>query len=348
MIYAGSDHQTADELKSALYLAESPEQIRTSLAYFVQAMEDWQKQDTINELDSHNALWFDKSNSIRSDYSSAFEKDLHGEIRPCKFRTPDGLESAINAINAWISKYSRGKVPLAVDQNDVNVQTVALLTNVLWFHGKWADPFDSLSTRPDEFERVPYDAVITPMMHKTAIKPNGFRLMETADYQVLEAPYGNRVYSMLILLPRDADRLPEIIANLDTVEIATWNSALIMPPVGIYIVLPRINFESRFPFKSILQAQGARAVFGSGADLSRMFSHSGAWVQDIKQLTKIEVEEKGTVVVAVTSGTFVISGHNVEPKPITFLADHPFLFLIRHNATGAILFMGCVMDPTAE
>jgi serpin B len=147
---------------------------------------------------------------------------------------------------------------------------------------------------------------------------------------------------MLVLLPKEADGLPALERKLTTNQVNQWISFL--KPHASEIFLPRFKIEMKFNLRSLLETMGMQGAFTGAADFARMSPSGGLSLDEVLHAATVTVDEKGTEAAAATAGRAVLSADDDEPT--LFRADHPFIFLIRHDTTGTILFLGRVVDPT--
>jgi serpin B len=172
-----------------------------------------------------------------------------------------------------------------------------------------------------------------------------FGYADHADLQVLELPYAGEELSMLILLPGKADGLPDLEKQLTPENLEKWTNGLTRQEVEVF--LPRFKMTSRFDLGRTLSSMGMADAFASGkADFSGMDGKPG-WLHIgiVVHKAFVDVNEEGTEAAAATGVGMTLAALPVR-IPV-FRADHPFFFLIRHNATGSILFMGRVLNPTS-
>jgi serpin B len=170
-----------------------------------------------------------------------------------------------------------------------------------------------------------------------------FRYAEGEDYKAVELPYEGQDTSMLIILPAlenfnefemtlNAERVSEIVENLVSTEVS--------------LKMPKFEFEKSLALGQMLQEMGMSAAFDPyRADFSGINDDRDLYITNVLHKAFISVNENGTEAAAATA---VIIGTTALPPPsIEISIDHPFIFMIRHNSTGAILFLGRVLDPTA-
>ena len=171
-----------------------------------------------------------------------------------------------------------------------------------------------------------------------------FRYAESPEAQVLELPYAGNVLSMLVLLPRDANSLAAFERSLSSDKLYAWIRSLRSRQVQLW--LPKFKTTSEFSLNQTLAALGMTDAFTSQADFSGMDGTKNLFISAVVHEAFVEVNEEGTEAAAATGVVGTQKGIDIPEEPVVFRADHPFLFLIRDNRTGSILFLGRIVDPT--
>ena len=215
-----------------------------------------------------------------------------------------------------------------------------VLTNALYFAADWEITFDPADTAAEYFYTQTGTATVDMMYRQGAA-----RLAEDDAVQVLELPYKNDELSMLIVLPHEVDGLNAVESSLTPEQINGWVEDL-EEWESLDIWLPKFSLDQGFSAVEMLQAMGMHDAFGSGADFSGMVDDGagGLSISSVRHQAFITVSEEGTEAGAATSVEMTDSGG----EPTVFLADHPFVFLLRDRYTGSILFMGRYANPDAE
>jgi serpin B len=221
----------------------------------------------------------------------------------------------------------------------LNSLTRLVLTNAVYFKGDWAAQFDPQSTKDAPFHVSADDTIDVPMM----FQKDEFRYAELDAIQILELPYVGDDFSMLVLLPQDMDGLSALEAKLTPGNLDRWLSALRPRKVDVY--LPKFKMTSQFSLNGVLQDMGMSDAFDSDkADFSGMTGHKQLYITAVVHKAFVDVNEEGTEAAAATG--VVMATKSVQVTP-TFRADHPFVFLIRDNQSGSILFMGRLLNPSS-
>jgi len=291
------------------------------------------------EFNIANSIWFneDRFDCDELDFSEQFRRIIATYFAGVaeRIRAINGA----NVINAWIAEQTRDRITDVVDDDTFaeGSETLAVLVNTIYFNGDWARPFLRERTRDDIFtDRNGVESTL-PFMEQTG----RFSFYESEYFQMLAKPYADRDIRMYFVLPRVDERLP---FNMFEEAIAH------MTMHDVNFRLPRFRTESFHEnLVGILQGMGVSEAFKRKThfDFWDMFypTHVGGmalyiWIDDILQKTFIEVDEEGTEAAA---ATVIVIGAVIEsapPPPIPFHCDRPFLYFIRNDITGDILFMG--------
>jgi serpin B len=232
-----------------------------------------------------------------------------------------------------------------VPSDAVDTSTRMVLVNAIYFKGTWRSKFEKASTRPEAFHAAPKQALQVPMMHQQESVPYS----ETDDAQVVALPYAHadadHALSMVVVLPKDAQGLDALEAGLSDGSVARFTSAL--HEQKVVLTLPRWKSTITTPLNAPLQAMGMTTAFSDGADFSGISTDYAMHISAVLHKAFIEVNEEGTEAAAATAVVMMETAAVHEPEqPVRFVADHPFLYFIRDDSTGAVLFMGRVADPT--
>jgi serpin B len=216
-----------------------------------------------------------------------------------------------------------------------------VLTNAIYFKGDWATPFAKSRTKPEDFHLTSTQTVKAPLMHLS----DSFHYFDGGTFQVLDLPYHGWDLSMMVVLPRDINGLPALEQGLTAEKIQQWISGLHYEH-EVIVTLPRFKMTGQFELSGALGALGMRQAFQpDAADFSGMNGRRDLSISAAIHKAYIDVDEEGTEAAAATGIIMQDTAMRYKNPPIVFRADHPFLFLIRDDKTGGILFMGRVEDP---
>lgn len=228
-----------------------------------------------------------------------------------------------------------------IAEGQVDDLTRLVLASAIYFKGQWAEPFPEEGTKEAPFRLASGKTVQVPTMHRT----ESFRSMEGETLRAVEIPYLGGDLSMIVLVPKDANGLPALEKALDAQRLREWLSSL--EPSQLSLALPKFRFSSRLELPKTLQALGMKDAFDARrADFSAMTGGPDLYIGFVVHEAFIGVDEKGTEAAAATAVGMKLLG--LPPKPTPFRVDRPFLFVIRENRTGCILFLGRVLDPRSK
>lgn len=290
-----------------------------------------------NELHVANALWGQMDYAFARDFVSTVQKRYSGGFQGVDFIT--GLEQAYLMINDWVEKQTNGRIKNLIEKGMLNALTRLVVTNAIYFKGKWASPFEENLTRDEVFTPLTGVRVRIRMMNQK----NDFGYAETDTLQVLEMPYAGDSLSMVILLPKEMKGIRKLDQDLTSEKIAAWLGQIRRQEV--VVAMPKFKMVGKLTLRDTLQSMGMADAFSRDkADFSGMTGKRELFISAVIHQAFVEVNEEGTEAAAATGVTMGITSARPEPTPV-FRADHPFLFLIRDKATDSILFLGRVMSP---
>ncbi len=243
-------------------------------------------------------------------------------------------------INRWVEVETEERIKDLLAEGVLTVDTRMVLVNAIYFNAAWKYPFVEDATHPDEFHPLEGGPLTVSMMEQT----EELTYYGGDGFQAVELPYDGDELSMVIMLP-DAGQFEVFENNLDAGRIDTVVAGLSAREV--HLTMPKFEYEAQFGLKPTLKAMGMIDAFMPGvADLSGMDGTRFLFVDDVIHKAFVAVDEAGTEAAAATA---VIIGFTSAPDPsqiVEFKVDRPFVFFIRDIQTGAILFVGRVMNPT--
>ena len=341
MTYAGTHGQTAQEMARTLHFALEPQRLHPSFAELLRSTRGDKRQHGY-ELNVANALWCQHQYPLLPDFLDTTRKHYGSGVGQADFINSG--EQARRDINSWVANQTGNRIKDLLRPGDLSADTRLVLTNAIYFKGDWDAPFERESTKNDDFYLTPQRKVHVPLMWQH----DHFGYLDGGSFQVLALPYRGRLLSMLILLPKKVDGLGELEKSLREDTLAKWLANMHTQDAEVY--LPRFKMTQRYSLQDVLARMGMPSLFDPAArDLSGINNTS-----DRPYLTKVihqafvEVNETGTEAAAATA-SLVLAGaapsFGPPPQPVIFRADHPFLYLIRDNRSGSILFMGRVTNP---
>lgn len=336
MTYAGARNNTAAEMKEALHFPAGPDAMCASFGELQEGLNRLQQAGDI-KLSIANAIWAEKSYAFLPAFMDLVQKEYRSKIALADF--VGNAEKEMKAINSWVEKQTNGKIKDLIPQGALDALTRMVLVNAIYFKGDWASQFKERHTRERDFHISAEEKVKAMMMYQQG----KFRLAADADTQALEMPYKGEALSMLVLLPKEKNGISKLEKTLTAKKLDDLIGGL--RETTVQVTFPKFKIETGYdlipPFKNL----GMKDAFGKRSDFSGMDGTRNLYISAILHKAFVEVDEKGTEAAAATA---VVMKERSAPRYPRFNANHPFLFLIRDNATGSILFMGRIVDPRSE
>jgi serpin B len=214
-----------------------------------------------------------------------------------------------------------------------------VLADAIYFKGHWRVEFDKSRTQEAPFHLNAGQTRSVPTMNEQ----DRFGYNETEGLEMLELPYFARKMSLIIFLPKEVDGLSKLDQSLNATRVNQLLTQMQSREVNVF--LPKFKLTSQFSLADTLRAMGVTDAFSPQANFSGISSLPSLYIDAVLHKAYVNVDEEGTEAAAATAVAFASAIEPPRPPPVIFRVDHPFLFLIRDNQTGSILFIGRVMDP---
>ncbi|XP_010183744.1 PREDICTED: serpin B10-like [Mesitornis unicolor] len=290
-------------------------------------------------LKSVNQLYGEKTLPFSKEYLQLAKKYYNAEPQPVDF--VGAADEIRREINSKVEHQTEGKIQNLLPPGSTDSLTRLVLINALYFKGNWATKFKTEATRQRPFRINTHTTKPVPMMH-VSDKFN-WTYVESVQTDVLELPYVNNDLSMFILLPSDVSGLQKLERELSFENLSAWMSPELMEKIKTEVYLPRFTLEEKYNLKSTLSRMGIQDAFTeSQADFTGMSENGDLFLSQVFHKCYLEVNEEGTEAAAASSASLASRSLGAA---IIFVADHPFLFFIRHNKTKSILFLGRFSSP---
>ena len=280
-----------------------------------------------------NSIWYRNTFPVIDTFLTVDATYFNADVKPLDFSNPN----AANTINSWISDKTNGKIPSVISP-PIDAGTVMFLINALYFNGTWKYEFDPANTTDKPFSLLSgaSENVATMMVRDT------LKYYSDNAFQVVELPYGDDDYSMLVLLPNSNSSFANAEASLNQTEVNNVINGLTVRDVEVS--LPKFKVEYNTELIPALTKMGMGIAFQPGlADFTRINKDTPLVISHVLHDTYVDVNEKGTEAAAVT---VVVIGVGAVIEGISFTVNRPFIFLIKENLNNTILFMGAIVDPT--
>lgn len=332
MTYNGAAGDTKSAFEETLFLNNlTTEEVNQAQKDLVEALLEVDPSIIISIA---NSIWFREGLPVKPEFITVNQNYHDAEVREELFD-----QNTVNLINSWVNDKTNGKIDEIIDS--IDPLTVMFLINAVYFKGNWKFEFDEENTVDNDFYLSNGNTIEVPFMNREVTAS----VMYYDIFQMLELPYGRGNYSMLILLPNNGKSVNDVIEELDTESYNEW--LLNLQESNVEVSIPKFKFKYEKKLNDLLKSMGLSVAFDpDNADFSNISEALELYISKVKHKTFIEVNEKGTEAAAVT--VVSINTTSADPTYPKFIANKPFLFVIREKYTNSILFMGKVEDPSKE
>ncbi|XP_075350065.1 ovalbumin-related protein Y-like [Mycteria americana] len=348
MVYLGARSNTQSQMEKVLHFDNvtgvgdttdsqcgASEYIHNS---FKDLLSDITKPNATYSLKIAERLYIEKTYPVLPEYLECAKKFYKAGLEEVNFKT--ATEEARQLINSWVEKETNGQIQDFLVSGSVDLDTVLVLVNAIYFKGIWKTAFKEEHTREVPFNVTEQESRPVQMMCQNST----FKVAAVAadKMKILELPYASGELSMLVLLPDDVSGLEQLENKISFEKLTEWTSPNVMEKKRVKVYLPRMKIEEKYNLSSVLTALGMTDLFSPSANLSGISPAESLKISEAIHEAYMEVNEEGTEVAASAGVTGDIKH---SPEFDEFRADHPFLFLIKHNPTNIILFFGKYCSP---
>jgi serine protease inhibitor len=339
MAYAGARGDTATQMAKTLHFTLPPERLHPAMGAL---LSDLNGAHDGYQLSVANALWAQHGYTFLDDFLNLMKDDYEAGLNQVDFK--GATEAARLTINRWVEQKTQDKITDLLQPGAVQSNTRLVLTNAIYFKGNWQTQFDKAQTKSEDFHKSPEQTMTAPLMHREG----GFNYFDGGTFQVLDIPYKSNELSMIVFLPKEVGGLLSLEESLTAAKTQQWLHQL-APVSKVIVTLPKFKMTQEFELGRTLGTMGMPQAFSSAANFSGMTGKPDFAISAVIHKAFIDVNEEGTEAAAATAVTMRAMAMQApdSTRPIIFRADHPFVFLLRDNRSGSILFMGRVEDPAS-
>jgi len=340
MTYAGAKKETSLQIRRTMNFPQG-KTFHTDYKHLLEMLKEG-TGDKI-KLNFADGLWAQKGYRFLDSYFILVKMNYKSEIKNVDFNDDSEREKARRGINLWVEQKTNDKIKDLLTPNDLTSMTRLVLVNAIYFYGEWAKPFEIESTIPDNFFLLDKTRIKVEFMNQCG----SYNYFEDPDIKVLEIPYKDSKASLVILLPNKKDGILELEKSIDY--------KYYLDVIGLFrtenvqLSLPKFKTTFKINLGNTLSQMGMPLAFSpKNADFSGMTGKRDLCISEVIHQAFIAVDEKGTEAAAATAVIMKMMAMRPSNDIKVFNADHPFIFLIKDNATGCILFMGKMMNPKAS
>ena len=332
LAYEGAEGETARQMQQVFDFEKDDKKRGEMVAELLERLDG----KDLYKLQVANALWVKDDYKIKQAYLDTATTYYNSTVDNVDFVTDDG----VNKINRWVKQKTEDKIQDILSPGSTDDLTRMVITNAVYFKGKWALQFNQQKTTEELFW-IDKDKSVEVMMMKQPA--DMFYYAETNDLQALEMYYVGHDISMLVLLPKDRDGINSLEKSLDMQKLDSINSMMDRQPLTVHI--PKFEFETEYGLVGLMKNLGIHDAFDKDNANFEGITDEQVYLKQAKHKAFVSVDEEGTEAAAVTA--LVVSAQSGPPTPEhEFIADHPFVFVIQEKDTGEILFLGKVVDPS--
>ncbi len=290
-----------------------------------------------SDFTTANAAWVERTMALRDEYARVIRDQLGATIEGVPFIA--NQRQALRTINAWAARETRDRIPEILTQEDPARRLV--LTNAVYFKGKWQHQFSASATRDGDFFAENGTTQRARLMRHVTQAP----YYEGEGFQAAEFAYDEGAFALSVFLPRARDGLAAFERHLMGGTLDRWLSDLERAErTRLDVTLPKVEMRTDYELSPILRDLGLRLSFSNSADFTGVTEAERLAISAVIHKTFLAIDEEGTEAAAVTAIDMRATSAmpRPEPDPIVFRADHPFFIVLRHKPSGTNLFMGRV------
>jgi len=339
MCLTGARGGTRKELQEVLQANPSDEQFHQPFAQLRSALTRPGLGQGGAVLRTADRLWAQKGQAFLPEFRQRLETELGASLSYVDYLGQP--EKSRVEINDWISNQTQGTIRDLLPSEAISRETRLLLTHAIYFKASWEHPFDPNRTSEGEFTPDTGRKLKVACMRQT----ESFKWGRTAQGEALEMPYRGTGLSMLILLPAPGLPMKEFFKALNAHSIEEWTSGL--EEQKVFVQMPRFELRFRKPLREVFGQLGLRTVFGQSADYSGMDGTKSLHLDGAIHEAFVKVTEEGTEAAAVTATGNEIARADRE-QPRHFIINRPFVLLIRDRISGAVIYVGRIINPREQ
>jgi serpin B len=342
MTYAGARGDTEQQMRETLHFDLSQAELHPTFAALNAELTNRADEFADQEVDAlrlniANALWGEQTLPFHADFTQTIDENYGAALRLVDFM--NAPEDARIMINDWVADETEDRIQDIVPQGAIDSSTRLVLANAIYFNAAWWNTFEEFLTQDDAFTLLDGSQVTVPMMNQQS----QFFYMQGEGYQTIALPYWGDM-AMLVFLP-DAGQFEafEQSFSVDTFTQAVGGIAV----EEVNLFMPRFEYEFSAGLSDALSAMGMPIAFTDAADFSGMADASLA-ISDVLHKAFISVDESGTEAAAATAVVIGVTSAQEPQEAVELRIDRPFIYAIYDQRTNTVLFMGRVLNPSAQ
>ena len=345
MTSMGAKGTTLSQIRGALQLTIPQNEVSTIYADLFRNLFSKMSGESAHELIMASGLWVDNTTTILPAFRNLVQSKYYGQTKSLNFQNPS---EAAKIINNWVQKNTGNNIVDFIDPKTLSNTTKILLTNTLFFRGKWTHPFESQKTASQKFTTNTNTLISVPMMSQT----NTFPYFENEKGQVLAIPIQGEAnqarIAFLIFLPKKGvTKTPFEYYYMEMQEKKEGYLSYIddLQEKMVAVTIPKFTLSQRLNLNSLMNSRGIVQAFTPNADFSGIDGKKDLQITEALHEATLSIDETGIFAVAGSEIALNLKAMRQPESSIPFVADHPFLYLLVDLNTKLILFMGTYDVP---
>jgi len=336
MTYNGAAGSTEEAMRTTLEFGNlSRDEINQSYKSLIELLKGI---DSDVEFNIANSIWYRDDWTFEQDFFERCDEYFDARVSGLDFSQN---EEAKDTMDNWVDENTNGKIEEIVDYVDP-MNDVMFLINAIYFNGNWTYRFNAEDTKDDVFHLSGGSTKECKMMEIRSY----FKYFEDSLLQAIDIPYGNGNYSMTVILPRGSEDIDLVVAGLTQEKWSDWMDRLSPDTVTLFFPKLKLEYEIKDMLEEALATLGMGVAFDDQeADFTGMYGPGGIFIDRIIHKTFLEIDEEGTEAAAATVVAMSLTSIGGD---FTIRVNRPFIFTIKENHSGTILFMGKIVEPVWE
>lgn len=336
MTYNGAADSTEEAMRTTLEFGNlSRDEINESYRSLIELLEGI---DSDVEFNIANSIWHRDDRTFEQDFFERCYEYFDAKVKGLDFNQSEAVK---DTINNWVEENTNGRIKNIL--NYVHPLAVMYLVNAIYFNGTWTYQFDEEDTKDDVFYLPGGGTKECRMME---VKSE-FKYFGDSNVQAIDIPYGIGNYSMTVILPQEGQDIDFFISEITQEKWDEWMNGFYLDSVNLFLPKLKLEYKAEATLKKVLIDMGMGVAFTESADFTGMYSPGGIFISRVIHKTFLEVDEEGTEAAAATVVEMIETSVPGTTHPTVYL-NRPFIFAIRENHSGAILFMGKIVEPVWE
>ncbi|MHB1461548.1 MAG: serpin family protein [Armatimonadota bacterium] len=275
-----------------------------------------------------NSMWMSIHDKLNPEYVRRVREGYDADT----FQQDFSQRDAVDKVNNWVNQKTKNRIKKLFERLDPSI--ILLLVNAVAFDGKWAKQFDPKQTQP-----APW-VMRNKMLYKVLfMNTTGVFACKDNLYTAVQMDYDVKGWSMLLIMPNEKVAMGQFLNELTPTKLTDIKNSLVTAKVSLFV--PKFDLTSEHKLIPVMNAMGMTLPFGGQADFSAMSSTGsrGLFIYEALQKATITVDEVGTKAAAATGMWTTLSA----PNELRF--NRPFVYIVRNDATGELLFTGVLEKP---